>query len=285
MTAKETSMTIFKAACIQMRSARSVVENLRTASEMIREAASAGADFIATPENTTIMETDHEKLADTIYDDDGNNPSLRAFQALTDEIKRWVLIGSLPVRWGDGRFANRSVLIKPDGSVAARYDKIHMFDVQVSETEQYRESKRYRPGAEAVLAELPWGRLGMTICYDLRFAYLYRALATAGASLLTVPSAFTKVTGQAHWHVLLRARAIETGCFVLAPAQGGTHENGRQTFGHTLIVNPWGQVIGEASDEPGIVIAKIDTEEVTKARARIPALEHTVEGLTLSHKA
>jgi predicted amidohydrolase len=209
------------------------------------------------------IETDHQTLA--------------KFQDLAHEISAWLLVGSLVMRADDGRFANRSFLLKPDGAIAAHYDKIHMFDVTVSETEKYHESKNYRPGKHGVLAQLPWGMLGMTICYDLRFAYLYRALAKAGASFLSVPSAFTKVTGQAHWHVLLRARAIETGCFVFAPAQGGTHENGRQTYGHSLIVNPWGQVIGEGAEEPCVVMAKIDTDEVTKARARIPALEHTVD--------
>ena len=270
-------MATFKAACVQMRSSRDVEENVRVASELIREARSAGADFIATPENTTIMDEDRERLASRLYPDTGDNPTLRAFQKLTQEVGAWVLIGAMPVLAEDGRFSNRSVLIKPDGSVAARYDKIHMFDVTVSESEQYKESKNFKPGTRGVVADLPWGKLGMTVCYDLRFAYLYRALAKAGASFLAVPSAFTKVTGQAHWHVLLRARAIETGCFVIAPAQGGKHENGRETFGHSLIVDPWGRVLGEAAEEPSVVIAKIDTDEVAKARARIPALDHTVE--------
>jgi deaminated glutathione amidase len=262
-------MSTFKAACVQMRSSRDVAENVRTASELIREARAAGADFIATPENTTVMDEDRERLAAKLYDDDG--------QKLAQELSCWLLIGSLPVNAGDGRFANRSFLLKPDGGIATRYDKIHMFDVQVSESEQYRESKNYRPGRGAVTADLPWGKLGLTVCYDLRFAYLYRALALAGASFLSVPSAFTKVTGQAHWSVLLRARAVETGCFVIAPAQGGTHENGRQTYGHSMIVDPWGKVLGEAAEEPSVLIAKIDTDEVGKARGRIPALEHTVD--------
>ena len=270
-------MTIFKAACIQMRSSREVEENVRIASELIREARSAGADFIATPENTTIMDEDRERLRTRLYPDTGNNPQIRAFQELTQKVGCWVLIGGMPVLADDGRFNNRSILIKPDGSIAARYDKIHMFDVKVSESEQYQESKNFKPGAKGVIADLPWGKLGMTVCYDLRFAYLYRALARAGARFLTVPSAFTKVTGQAHWHVLLRARAIETGCFVIAPAQGGKHENGRETYGHSLIVDPWGRVVGEGGEEPCVVIAKIDPDDVAKARARIPALDHTVE--------
>jgi predicted amidohydrolase len=270
-------MTVFKAACVQMRSSRDVEENVRIASELIREARSAGADFIATPENTTIMDEDRERLRTRLYPDTGDNPTLRAFQELTEKVGCWVLIGGMPVLSDDGRFSNRSVLIKPDGGVAARYDKIHMFDVKVSESEQYQESKNFKPGSKGVIADLPWGKVGMTVCYDLRFAYLYRALAKAGASFLTVPSAFTKVTGQAHWHVLLRARAIETGCFVIAPAQGGTHENGRETYGHSLIVDPWGRVLGEAGEEPCVVIAKIDPDDVGKAHARIPALDHTVD--------
>jgi len=260
-----------------MRSSRDVAENIRTASELIREARSAGADFIATPENTTIMDEDRERLRTQLYPDDGANPSLRAFQDLTKELECWLLVGAMPVLADDGRFFNRSILIKPDGSVAARYDKIHMFDVKVSASEQYQESKNFKPGAKVVIADLPWGKLGMTVCYDLRFPYLYRALAKAGASFITVPSAFTRVTGQAHWHVLLRARAIETGCFVIAPAQGGKHENGRETYGHSLIVDPWGRVVGEGGDEPCVVMAKIDTDDVAKARGRIPSLEHTVE--------
>ena len=260
-----------------MRSSRDVEENVRIASELIREARSAGADFIATPENTTIMDEDRERLRARLYPDTGDNPQVQAFQELTQKVGCWVLIGAMPVLSDDGRFANRSILIKPDGGVAARYDKIHMFDVKVSESEHYQESKNFKPGAQGVIADLPWGKLGMTVCYDLRFAYLYRALAKGGASFLTVPSAFTKVTGQAHWHVLLRARAIETGCFVIAPAQGGRHENGRETYGHSLIVDPWGRVLGEGGEEPCVVIAKIDPDEVGKARGRIPALDHTVD--------
>ena len=270
-------MPTFKAACVQMRSSRDVEENVRIASELIKEARSAGADFIATPENTTTMDEDRERLASRLYPDNGENPQVRAFQELTQKVSCWVLIGAMPVLADDGRFANRSILIKPDGSIAARYDKIHMFDVKVSAAEQYQESKNFKAGNKGVVTDLPWGKLGMTVCYDLRFAYLYRALAKAGASFFTVPSAFTKVTGQAHWHVLLRARAIETGCFVIAPAQGGKHENGRETYGHSLIVDPWGRVLGEGGEEPCVVIAKIDPDDVSKARARIPALDHTVE--------
>jgi predicted amidohydrolase len=271
-------MTSFKTACVQMRSGREVDENVRVAQELIREAHAAGAEFILTPENTTMMELERERVAAVTFPDDGDNPTLRVFQELAEELGIWLLIGSLAVKVdGPAPFANRSVLIKPDGRVAARYDKIHMFDVVISDAEQYKESKNYQPGGQGVITSLPWGDLGMTICYDLRFPYLYRALAQAGASYLSVPAAFTRVTGQAHWHVLLRARAIETGCFVFAAAQGGMHENGRATFGHSMIVNPWGEILAEAGEDPSIVMAKIDPEEVKKARARIPALDHGVE--------
>jgi len=273
----ELYMTNFKAAVVQMRSSRDIAENVRVASELIREAASAGADFIATPENTPLMEMERPRVDAATYPDDGANATIAAFQSLAAEIGRWLLLGSLAVKTEEGRLANRSLLFAPDGAIAARYDKIHMFDVTVSEAERYQESRNFRPGREAVLARLPWGVLGLTVCYDLRFPYLYRALAKAGASFLSVPSAFTKTTGQAHWHVLLRARAIETGAYVFAPAQGGRHENGRETYGHSLIVDPWGRVVAEAGEEPAIAMAKIDPAEVEKARARIPALTHDAE--------
>jgi predicted amidohydrolase len=269
-------MTSFKAAVVQMRSTRDVAENVRAAGALIRDAAGVGADFILTPEMTPLMETERERVDAATYPDDGANPTIAAFAALAEEVESWLLLGSVPVKTGDRRLANRSILFAPDGRIAARYDKIHMFDVTVSDAERYQESKTYRPGDTPVAARLPWGMLGMTVCYDLRFAYLYRALAHAGAGLIAVPSAFTKPTGQAHWHVLLRARAIETGCFVLAPAQGGRHENGRETYGHSLIVDPWGRVIAEAGEAPAIAIAKIDLDEVAKARARIPSLDHDV---------
>ena len=186
----------------------------------------------------------------------------------------YIHIGSLAIKLSADRAVNRSFLIDPKGEIAARYDKIHMFDVDLADGESYRESRNYRPGESAVLADLPWGRLGLTICYDLRFPALYRALAEAGATMLAIPSAFTKQTGEAHWHVLMRARAIENGCFVFAAAQGGKHENGRETYGHSLIVDPWGRIIAEGGTEPGVVMAEIDPAEVTNARARIPSLQH-----------
>jgi predicted amidohydrolase len=185
-----------------------------------------------------------------------------------------VHIGSLAIRISPDRAANRSFLIDPKGDILARYDKIHMFDVDLAGGESYRESRNYRPGELAVLADLPWGRLGLTVCYDLRFPALYRALAEAGATMLAIPSAFTKQTGEAHWHVLIRSRAIENGCFVFAAAQGGRHENGRDTFGHSLIVDPWGRTIAEGGTEPGVIVAEINPAEVVNARARIPSLQH-----------
>jgi predicted amidohydrolase len=226
---------------------------------------------------TPLMETERARMDAAAFADDGANPTIEAFQTLARDLGRWLLLGSLAVKTGEGRLANRSVLFAPEGRIAARYDKIHMFDVTVSEAERYQESKNFRAGSAPVLARLPWGMLGMSVCYDLRFPHLYRALAKAGALFLSVPSAFTKATGQAHWHVLLRARAIETGCYVFAPAQGGRHENGRETYGHSLIVDPWGRIIAEAGEEPAIAIAKIDPAEVERARSRIPALTHDIE--------
>jgi predicted amidohydrolase len=199
--------------------------------------------------------------------------ALAAFQALAAELGAWLLVGSLTVRIaGETRVANRSLLLDPAGEIVARYDKIHMYDVDVPDGENHRESKNFRPGAEAVVAPTPWGRLGMTVCYDLRFAQLYRVLAQSGAIFLTIPSAFTKVTGAVHWHVLMRARAIETGSFVLAPAQTGHHPGHRQTFGHSMVVDPWGHVLAEAGEEPGVITARIDPAAVTRARTAIPAL-------------
>ncbi len=270
-------MSPFKVGLVQMRSTRDARENIRLAGDLVRDAAEAGADFILTPENTPLMEREREAIDAASFADDGANPTIEAFRAIAREVSRWLLLGSLAVKTDEGRLANRSVLIAPDGKIAARYDKIHMFDVVVSEAERYQESKNFRPGDRAVLARLPWGVLGMSVCYDMRFPQLYRALAKAGAQFFSAPSAFTKVTGQAHWHVLLRARAIETGAYVFAPAQGGRHENGRETFGHSLVVDPWGRVLAEAGEEPAVVIAKIDPAEVRRAREKIPALTHDRE--------
>jgi len=266
-------MSIFRAACVQLRSSDDMVENIRVTTNLVREAKGRGAQFIATPENTTLMAPDGgAKLERSLPED--RDPALPAFRALAKELDVWLLIGSLAIKVSDSKTANRSFLIDPSGRVAAQYDKIHMFDVDLPSGEIYRESNTVAGGSRAVIADLPWGKVGLTICYDLRFPKLYRMLAQNGAFMLTVPSAFTETTGKAHWHVLLRARAIENGAFVIAPAQGGTHANGRQTYGHSLIVAPWGEVIAEAGTEPGIIIADIDPALVEAARGRVPNLQH-----------
>jgi predicted amidohydrolase len=256
-----------------MRSGRTPQENLAAAAALIREAKAAGADYVQTPEMTNVMEVKRDRLFAAIGTED-DDATLAGFRALASEVGLYVHVGSLALKVAADKAVNRSFLIDPQGEIAARYDKIHMFDVDLAGGESYRESRTYRPGDVAILGDLPWGRLGLTICYDLRFPALYRALAEAGASFLAVPSAFTRQTGEAHWHVLMRARAIENGCFVLAAAQGGLHENGRETFGHSLIVDPWGRVLAEGGTEPGVVMAEIDPAEVASARARIPSLQH-----------
>jgi predicted amidohydrolase len=263
----------FKAAMIQMRSGLQPAANLDAALTLIGEAKTAGADYVLTPEMTNIMEVKRERLFATIVEEDADT-SLATLRELARKLGIYIHVGSLAIKLTADRAANRSFLIDAKGEIAARYDKIHMFDVDLAGGESYRESRTYRPGEMAVLGDLPWGRLGLTICYDLRFPALYRALAEADATMLTIPSAFTQQTGEAHWHVLIRARAIENGCFVFAAAQGGKHENGRETFGHSLIVDPWGRILAEGGGEPGIVMAEIDLAEVSKARARIPSLQH-----------
>jgi predicted amidohydrolase len=219
------------------------------------------------------MESSREKLFATIVAEE-NDPTLATFRDLARTLGIYLHVGSLAVKVAPEKAANRSFLIDRKGNIAARYDKIHMFDVDLTGGESYRESRSYRPGEMAVVSDLPWGRLGLTICYDLRFPALYRALAEAGASFLAIPSAFTKQTGEAHWHVLMRARAIENGSFVFAAAQGGLHEHGRETFGHSLVVDPWGRVIAEGGTEPGVIFADVDPAEVSAARARVPSLQH-----------
>jgi predicted amidohydrolase len=269
-------MTAFKAACVQMRSTDDVHENIRDASHLIRDAARAGAQFIATPENTTLMAPDGGAKLDKSYPE-GDDPALPMFRALAQELGVWLLIGSLAIRVPGAKTANRSFLIDSRGGICARYDKIHLFDVDLPSGEKYRESNTVEGGHQAVLAELPWCKLGMTVCYDLRFPQLYRALAQRGAQLLSVPSAFTETTGTAHWHTLLRARAIENGAFVIAPAQGGHHVNGRKTYGHSMIVGPWGDILAEGGTDPGVFMAEIDPDQAVDARARIPNLLHDRE--------
>ena len=268
-----TSGSKFRVGLIQMRTGRTPQANTDAAVKLIGEAKSGGADYVLTPEVTNIMESSREKLFATIVAEE-NDPTLAILRDLARTLGIYVHIGSLAVKVAPEKAANRSFLIDRKGNIAARYDKIHMFDVDLTGGESYRESRSYRPGEMAVVSDLPWGRLGLTICYDLRFPALYRALAEAGASFLAIPSAFTKQTGEAHWHVLMRARAIENGSFVFAAAQGGLHEHGRETFGHSLVVDPWGRVIAEGGTEPGVIFADVDPSEVSAARARVPSLQH-----------
>ncbi len=263
----------FNAAMIQMRSGLTPAANVDAAARLIEQAKAEGADYVQTPEMTNILVAKREQLFASVVEEE-NDASLAAFRELARRLKLTIHLGSLAIKLTHERAAHRGFLIDPDGEIAARYDKIHMFDVDLANGESYRESNNYKPGESAVLADLPWGRLGLTICYDLRFPALFRALAEAGASYLAIPSSFTKQTGEAHWHVLMRARAIENGCFVFAAAQGGKHENGRETYGHSLIIDPWGRVLAEGGTEPGVIIAEIDPAQVAVARGRIPSLQH-----------
>jgi deaminated glutathione amidase len=270
-------MSTFRAACVQVNASDDMAANLRAVAELARRARAEGAEFISTPENVSMMTVGSANLRAKAAPE-ADHPALAAFRELARETGAWLLAGSLHVRLEDeDRLANRSYLLSPTGEVRAKYDKIHMFDVDLPSGESYRESKNFRPGAQAVLAELPWCRLGMTVCYDLRFPQLYRALAKAGADVLTIPSAFTRPTGRAHWHALMRARAIETGCYVVAAAQCGEHPGGRKTYGHSLIVAPWGEIVAEAGEEPGVIVADVDLARVAEARRQVPSLTHDRE--------
>jgi predicted amidohydrolase len=271
MNAANTST--FKVGLIQMRSGIDPQANLAAAVASIEEAKRADADYVLTPEMTNILALKRDQLFAAIVAEE-HDPTLARLRELARKLGIYVHIGSLAIKASPEKAVNRSFLIDRKGDIAARYDKIHMFDVDLGGGESYRESSNYRAGELAVVADLPWGRLGLTVCYDLRFPALYRALAEAGASFLAIPSAFTRKTGEAHWHVLLRARAIENGSFVFAAAQGGSHENGRETFGHSLIVDPWGRILAESGTEPGILVAEIDPAEIAAARSRIPSLIH-----------
>lgn len=263
----------FRAALVQLRSGRSVAGNLDRAEALIRRAAQGGARYVQTPENTAFMELEPKLVLAAAEPEDTSVP-LKRLRALAAELGIHLHVGSLAIKLDDTRVANRSYVIGPEGAIAAQYDKLHLFDVDLAGGESYRESHHARAGGKAVLVDLPFGRLGLSICYDLRFPQLYRALAAAGAEFIAVPAAFTRQTGEAHWHVLIRARAIETGAFVLAASQGGLHENGRSTFGHSLIVSPWGELLAEGGEEPGVIFADIDPAASDEARARIPALKH-----------
>lgn len=280
-----------RAACIQMTSGPDIAENLKTAEMYIRQAAQLGAQFIATPENTDQIRmpaTEKLKTSPTME----VHPGIKLFAGLAKELGVWLQAGSFAVKLspltplasggkefaqadsrGD-RLANRSLLFSPDGTIAAQYDKIHLFDIDLPNGEKYRESDVIAPGEKLSLADTPFGKVGLTICYDVRFAYLYRKLAQAGANIITIPAAFTVATGKAHWETLVRARAIETGSFIIAAGQTGEHENGRKTWGHSLIVGPWGEVLADGGREPGIIQADINLRDVQKVRDLIPALKH-----------
>jgi predicted amidohydrolase len=268
-----TAIGKFKIGLIQMRSGLTPAANIDAAAALITQAKTSGADYVQTPEMTNILAVKREDLFAKISEEDSDT-SLAAMRELARKLGIYIHIGSLAIKTTPDKAANRSFLIDPKGEIAARYDKIHMFDVDLGGGESYRESKNYAPGDIASTAELPWGRLGLTICYDLRFPSLYRALAEAGASYLAIPAAFTKPTGEAHWHVLMRARAIENGSYVFAAAQGGKHENGRETYGHSLVVDPWGRIVAEGGIEPGVIMAEVDPAAVVAARSKIPSLQH-----------
>lgn len=262
-----------RAALIQLNTGDSIPEATGVAEALIREAAVAGADFISTPETTHLMEMNRKSVLEKVFEQK-DDPGLQKFQALASELRVWLHIGSLITKVAGDRLANRSFMIGPDGGIAASYDKVHLFDVDLGGGETYRESALYDGGGEGVMVKTPIGAFGMSICYDLRFPYLYRALAHAGANVILVPAAFTRPTGEAHWHTLLRARAIETGCFVLAAAQTGKHATGRSTYGHSLVIDPWGEVLADAGEAVGVTLVNLDLEKVAAARQKIPSLQH-----------
>jgi predicted amidohydrolase len=265
------------AAVIQMRSGRDVAANIDAASTLIRQAAAEGATYIQTPEMTNLLERSREELFVKIRAE-REDPSVAVFAALAAELQIVLHVGSLAIRTGEDKAANRGFLFGPDGAMLARYDKIHMFDVDLPNGESWRESATYQPGEEAIVVPAAGTLIGLGICYDIRFPALFRAQAGAGARVLTAPAAFTRQTGEAHWHVLQRARAIETGSFILAPAQGGKHEDGRKTWGHSMVIGPWGEIIAHLDhDEPGVLHAEIDLDEVASARSRIPSLRNDRE--------
>ncbi|MBL8543898.1 MAG: carbon-nitrogen hydrolase family protein [Hyphomonadaceae bacterium] len=265
-------MRKLRVAAIQLRSGIEPAANRAQALPFLREAATAGARFIATPENTLRLDRDRARMLAAVGPEEGD-PELKAWGRVAQELGVWLLLGSGAIATGAGKVFNRSFVFNPDGKVAARYDKINLFDVTLGGGETYRESETVEGGGKAVLFEGPMSaKIGLTICYDIRFAPLYTALANAGAEIITAPAAFTVPTGQAHWETLLRARAIETGAFVIAPAQGGRHEDGRATWGHSTIIDPWGKVLAKLDhDEPGVIVADLDLDETVAARAKIPA--------------
>jgi predicted amidohydrolase len=262
----------FRVACIQNCAGSDINANLHEIDGLVRAACAKGAQLVCLPEYVSCLEVTDDGF-EVGPEAEDTHQALSQLRALADALKCWMLIGSVAIRAGNGKILNRSYMIDQNGAITARYDKLHLFDVDLKDRESYRESSIIEPGDKAVLAATPWGALGMSVCYDLRFAYLYRTLAQAGAYFLAIPAAFTKTTGQDHWHVLLRSRAIETGSFVFAPCQSGLHGRG-ESYGHSLIIDPWGEIIAEAAEEIGFIIADIDTARVDEARAMIPALRH-----------
>lgn len=260
-------------ACVQLNAGGDVAGNLAVAGGFVRQAASQGTKLIVLPEKVDFL-ANQDGLSEAHVAAESENVSLPFFSALAKECGVWIVAGSLGIQVGEEKIANRSYVFSPNGEIAAHYDKIHLFDVDLGNGEKYQESAKYKPGEKLVTVSTPWGDLGLTICYDVRFPYLYRALAKAGVKIITVPAAFTVPTGEAHWHILLRARAIETGAFILAPAQCGEHPGGRRTYGHSLIINPWGEILAEAANEPGIIMAKLNLQSVSDARQKIPSLRH-----------
>ena len=269
-------MSNLKVACIQTNSKPDPNINIREVSSLIRAARSTGAELITTPEVVGMLEPNREKALNKAQPENYHGV-LREFRALSRDLAIWLLIGSISIKLSNGKLANRSFLINPDGQIIARYTKIHMFDVEVNDGSIYRESATYQPGTSACLARTPWGLVGLTICYDIRFPALYRDLAKAGAKIIFIPSAFTEVTGEAHWHILQRARAIENGCFIVSAAQTGMHEQNRKTFGHSIIVDPWGNILADADKDVGFITADLDLNLVDEVRKKIPSLTHDRE--------
>ncbi len=271
----------FKVACVQLSASQDMAANIETACGLAREATLLGAELILFPENVVMMSRGAQATRANARSE-AEHPALRVFQDLARELDIWLFGGTFAIKaetgaikTETGKIANRAYVFTPEGTVAAKYDKIHMFDADLGNGESYRESETFSPGNEKVLVATPWGAVGVSTCYDVRFPYLYRALALAGAGYFAVPAAFAAPTGRAHWEVLLRARAIENGCYVFAPAQCGTHSCGRETYGHALIIDPWGRILADAGEEPGIIIADVDPAQIAAARARVPSLAHT----------
>ena len=266
----------FKAGCLQFCADNDLKANLMQAESLARQTHEAGADLICLPEYFASIEVDDQTtLAKAVVEE--QHPALVLFQSLAKELSVWIQIGSLPIRISDIQINNRAFLINDSGAIVARYNKIHLFDATLKDDESYRESEAVMPGTEVVVAETPWGKLGMSVCYDVRFPDLYRSMAKKGAEFLTVPAAFTQTTGEAHWHVLLRSRAIENGCYVFAADQNGVRNTGRETYGHSLIIDPWGNILADAGDQAGFIVADIDPDKVQEAREMVPSLRHDRE--------